>query len=243
MEFAGRARPLEQEIERLEARVAREPGAPAFAALAEAYRRALRPQDAERAARQGLSSQPEWLPGRVALALALLEQGRLDEARVELAGAVGRAVEAEAPARGQVPVVEIVADDGPRPVGVAARSSEVVLDPELAMVGDAELERAFEEAEAEAEHMFDAERVAVATARSIDHDEPEGLLTAEPESPFATATVADLLERQGHTAEARRLRDVLGARAPQATPRESAGEGVIPTLERWLQRAQQRAAR
>jgi hypothetical protein len=241
VEYTSRAHPLLQEIERLEAQVAREPGAPAFTALAEAYRRAVRPRDAERAARQCLSSQPEWLPGRVALALALLDQGRLDEARFELAGAVDRAVEAETPLRGQVPVVEIAAEEGPRPVGVAAGDSDVVLDPELAMVDDAELERAFDEAEAEAENMLDAERVAVATARSIDHDEPEGLLTAEPESPFATATVADLLERQGHTAEARRLRDVLEARAPQA--REPGGEGVMPTLERWLQRAQQRVAR
>jgi hypothetical protein len=52
--------------------------------LAEAQRRAGRPAEAERIARRGLAEDPDSLPLRVALALALLDQRRFEFAREEL---------------------------------------------------------------------------------------------------------------------------------------------------------------
>jgi streptomycin 6-kinase len=73
--------------------------------------------------------------------------------------------------------------------------------------------------------------------RSAELDQPEGLqphpgLVDDPRSPFATDTMADLLERQGHDAEAR----VVRARAvSRALPTEPERRRVLDTLERWLE--------
>jgi len=78
-----------EEIRRLETLVAGPAGALAFPALAEAQRRVGRPDEAERVARAGLARAPHTTSGRVALALALLDQKRGDEARAELERLVG----------------------------------------------------------------------------------------------------------------------------------------------------------
>ena len=75
-----------RESERLRARVKLDPGCADFPALAEAERRAGRPEEAQRVAEAGLRVAPERLAGRVALGLALLDQGEVDAARRELAG-------------------------------------------------------------------------------------------------------------------------------------------------------------
>ena len=78
--------------------------------------------------------------------------------------------------------------------------------------------------------MLDANHVAAAALRAADLDEPEGVFPADPDSPFATQTVAGLLERQGHRAEAAALREELSrrtsppgrSRRPSPTPSASA---------------------
>jgi len=78
-----------EEIRHLETLVAGPAGALAFPVLAEAQRRAGRPDEAERVAREGLRRTPHATAGRVALALALLDQKRSDEARAELERLLG----------------------------------------------------------------------------------------------------------------------------------------------------------
>ena len=75
-------------ISRLEARAAAD-----TTALAEAQRRAGRPAEAERLARSGLEHDPRSSRLRVALALALLDQRRVDAAREELAGLLAAGAE------------------------------------------------------------------------------------------------------------------------------------------------------
>jgi hypothetical protein len=166
--------------------------------------------------------------------LELLEAGRSEEARRVLAAAVRR------PA--------------------AARGGE-----ELA---DLELERAFERARPVAEEGVDAERVAPLAMREVERvaqpamreaDREPAARPAAPPAPFATRTMAELLERQGDATGARRIRDALAAREArsEARPAREAGSEAAPprenrsgpravagrrdrarvlaTLERWLE--------
>jgi tetratricopeptide (TPR) repeat protein len=209
------------EIARLEALLGADPGAPAFAALAEANRRAGRLEEAERVAREGLQRRPEHVAGRVALALALLDQERTDEAR----GVLER-------------VLEDVPDHPVATVAFAERGSGG-RDP-LDALADDEIEGAFADAEASVAEMVDAHDVAARALHAADLDEPEGVVAAQLESPFATRTVADLLERQGHREEATALRVELSRRsdADASETRTLGGaerEHVIATLERWLE--------
>jgi tetratricopeptide (TPR) repeat protein len=206
-----------REIARLEALLGADPAGPAFPALAEANRRAGRLDEAERVAREGVLRRPELVSGRVALALALLDLGRTEEARAELERALQ-----------EVP-------DHPLALASFARAGGTALES----LADDEIEGAFAEAEAAVGEMVDANEVAAEALRAADLDAPEGVFPAEPDSPFATQTVAGLLERQGHRAEADALRQELSRRtdperlapAPLA---EAQRERVIATLERWL---------
>jgi tetratricopeptide (TPR) repeat protein len=220
------------EIARLEALLGADPGGPAFAALAEANRRAGRVDEAERVAREGLRRQPDQLAGRVALALALLDRDRLDEARAELER-----------------VLDAVPD---HPLALAALRESGGVGPEaLQALEEDEIEGAFAEAEAAVGEMVDANDLAAQAlraadlaepegVRAADLEEPEGVLAAELEAPFATRTVAELLERQGHASEAAALRRELARRsddpkpASRAAGRDPRTEHLIATLERWL---------
>jgi tetratricopeptide (TPR) repeat protein len=210
------------EIARLEALLGADPGAPAFAALAEANRRAGRLEEAERVAREGLRRRPEHVAGRVALALSLLDQGRSDEARS---------------------VLERVLEDVPdHPLAVEAFAGRGAAgrDP-LDALADDEIEGAFADAETSVDEMVDAHDVAERALHAADLDAPEGVLAPDTESPFATRTVADLLERQGHRDEAAALRVEIARRSDGdgAPARGTLGaaerEHMIATLERWLE--------
>jgi len=61
-----------------------DPASIAFAALAEAYRRAGRFEDAIATCVTGLKRHPSYLSARVTLGRALMDAGRHEEARVEL---------------------------------------------------------------------------------------------------------------------------------------------------------------
>lgn len=183
-------------IARLEARAAGE-----AAALAEAQRRAGRPAEAERLAREGLERDPDSLPLRVALALALLDQQRVNAAREELDRGLAGAVE---------------------------------LPNELS---ERELEEAFELAEPEAEPLVDADRVAERALREAELSPTDEISpTATPASPFATRTMAELLERQGDRAGAARIRSRLehSRSAPTGAAANDGRGRVVHELERWL---------
>lgn len=199
------------EIARLEALVGGDPGAPAFPALAEANRRAGRLEEAERVAREGLLRRPEQVAGRVALALALIDLGRLADARAELE--------------------RVLRDVPDHPLARAAKEASRDLDASLDDLDDRELDGAFASAEPDLDEMVDANAVAARALRAAELDEPEGFLP-EAGSPFATRTVADLLARQGHEAEAAALRRALHAPGGAG---ERDREQVLATLERWLE--------
>ena len=215
------------EIARLEAILGADPGSPAFPALAEANRRAGRVDEAERVAREGLRRRPELVAGRVALALALLDLQRVEEARGELE----RALE-------DVP-------DHPLALDVLARSGAGAAPEALDALADDEIDGAFEDAETSLGELVDANELAARAVRAADLDEPEGVMSPTPlddgfrpaDSPFATRTMAELLDRQGHGDEAAAIRRELTYRAEKsATPvNDSRREQLIATLERWLE--------
>ena len=61
-------------------------------------------------------------------------------------------------------------------------------------------------------------------------------MTVSPASPFATATMASLLEEQGHTDEARALRDAIDGDKEDSDSRPRADrDRIIGTLELWLE--------
>jgi hypothetical protein len=186
---------------------------------AEAERRAGRPEQARRLAEAGLVEEPYELSGRLVLALACLDLLDVESAR--------RALE---------PAVAGWSLDAPQPLALGSDQGEpfaVQSDP-LADLAENELERAFAHAEAEPAEVWTTNRVAEAALRSVERGEPEGVRLDEPDSPFATETVAHLLERQGDTGRARAIRRALTG--------EAAGAGLSPderkrwmaTLERWL---------
>ncbi|HVP31043.1 MAG TPA: hypothetical protein VMW35_17990 [Myxococcota bacterium] len=145
------------------------PSGPAYAALAEGHRRAGRAHEAETLARAGLRVFPGGSSGRLALALALLDQRRIEEARREVEGLLESLAEFSA-ARGAL--AALIGESEPE------AEPELELEPDLG--GGAE---SWEDAE----------------------PGPEVLL-AQGDSPFATETMAGLLERQGHVEDARALR-------------------------------------
>jgi tetratricopeptide (TPR) repeat protein len=209
---------IHEEVERLVALGAADPAAPGFAALAEAQRRAGSAEEALRVAEAGLRERPEHAAGRVALALALLDLGRIDEAREQL-----------------LRVLDAVPDHplALRKLDERGAGAEAEAASPFSTLDEAELEDAFEEAEAEPEEMVDANRLAEAALHAIEEGAPEGLPAASPDSPFVTETVAELLERQGHRREARAVREAIGRRG--GDPRRAADRGqVLATLERWL---------
>lgn len=148
------------------------PSGPAYATLAEGHRRAGRAHEAETLARAGLRIFPGGTSGRLALALALLDQRRIEEARREVEGLLESLAEFQA-ARGAL--AALIGESDP----VESDTDEETVDAAMDAWAD-------DEAEPMAE-------------------EDENVL-AEGSSPFATATMAGLLERQGHAEDARALR-------------------------------------
>jgi hypothetical protein len=218
------------DLEALRALVAAAPGCPEFPALAEAERRAGDAESARRIAEAGLAAAPGRLAGRVALGLALVDLGRLDEARDTLA---------------------VILDAVLEPHRIASAPPEAL--------GDDELEQAFAAAEPEVEAMLSpnhmAERVlldhapldgdvedfdaapleempaGVAAFESIDSADPaagddDDAAAPAPSSPlFRTATMAELLARQGDVEGAEAIRRELAR-----TPAAPAGQGAAAPL-------------
>lgn len=116
--------------------------------------------------------------------------------------------------------------------------------PEGGPLADAELESAFEQAESDVSEMQDANHVAAAALRLVERGEPEGIDLAAPDSPFATETVAELLEHQGQSERARDVRSAARARGRfrEAKLDEAQRERVVATLSRWLENLRRRTA-
>jgi hypothetical protein len=212
-------------LARLEASVGSDPGASGFPALAEVLRGAGRLQEAEDVARRGLERKPGNLEGTLVRALILLDRGRVDDARRELAARAGESLAASG-----VDTVE-VRDS-------AAEAGEFDVE-----VTEGELDRAFDGAEPDRDQLVDADRVAQEAMHSADLDRPEGLPDPASDPVFATRTMAELLERQGDSEGASQIRTTLAAVAPAA---DEVGVGatrsgpppvrerIIETLETWL---------
>jgi len=212
-----------QEISRLEALGADAADSPAFAALAEAHRRAGDPERARRLAQEGLQAQPDHVAGRVALALALIDLGR--------AGEAGSALEA---VLDQVPDHPLV-PDARHPLVPDGRPGFGEANAELAPVAEAEIDAAFDLAESQTDEMVSANHLAEAALQAVEGDLPEGIELTGADSPFATETVAGLLEAQGHEQSADQIRATLAPPGP-ATGLDSERRGRwIATLERWLE--------
>ena len=116
----------------------------------------------------------------------------------------------------------------------AAIEGPSAAEPLELAVSDLELDHAFERAEPVADEVIDADRVAQQAIREVDRE----LSGRPPAPPFATRTMADLLERQGDREGARRIRDALAAREPRhettAAGRRADRTQTLTTLERWL---------
>ncbi len=186
---------------------------------AEARRRAGRPEQARRLLEAGLLDAPYELSGRIVLALACLDLGDAEGARQALE-----------------PAVASWADGAPESLALRPAGNEpfaVQSDP-LADLAENELERAFEHAESEPVEVWTTNRVAEAALRAVEESGPEGAVVDEPDSPFATETVAELLERQGAPERASAIRRSLrhGTGAGQRAPGET--ERWVDTLEHWL---------
>jgi tetratricopeptide (TPR) repeat protein len=189
---------------RLEAIVARDPGADAFPALAESHRRSGRPDEAERVAREGLRCRPDRIEARTVLCLALLDQGRNDDAHREL---------------------ERAADD--------LLAAGVLESDYSGEISEGELESAFDRAEADVEEVVDADRVAQEAIEEADLGLPEGFKTStmadllEAQGDLGGATrirsALQLADDEEHVGEG--LFPLDGPVDRQKT---------LKTLERWL---------
>jgi tetratricopeptide (TPR) repeat protein len=242
------------EVTALIAAGAANPTSPTAVALADAWRRSGRADEAVRVAREALQHQPESMSARVVLALSLLDLGRPGEARGELA----RAFEASPERKlGRAALEHGTAETARRrdaPEALHAEPPAAAQPLELLdEIGGDEFDRAFEAAESEEEGVVDANQVAERAIRAVEQGATEDFVSA-PESPFATATMAGLLERQGHAAEARAVRERAAARPDDSKrttdPARFAGSDttardrarILATLERWLENLRRGAA-
>ena len=128
------------------------------------------------------------------LGLALLDLGRVEEARSELV----RVLE-------MIPDHTLAVDALTRatPEGLGESEELAEIPGPLGDLAEDELESAFQDAEAQPDEMLSANRVVAAAVRGIEQDQPEGVMPFPADSPFANETVANLLERQNHLGEAR----------------------------------------
>ena len=98
-------------IEELKRRVQSDPASIAFAALAEEYRRAQRFEEAIETCTAGLIRHPSYLSAHVTLGRALIEVGRLEDARNELGYVLKLAPENLAAIRGLAEIHDRLGDE------------------------------------------------------------------------------------------------------------------------------------
>jgi len=200
-----------------------------FSAQAEAERRAGRPERARSLAEAALAHATPHPSAHAAYVLALIDSGDLVGAHRALEGAFlalgGELIEQSD---------EHAAENWDRGAAPAA----------LATLADEELETAFEAAESQPDEMHDANQVAAAALELVEDGTPEGVDLTSTDSPFATETVASLLEKQGRGARAGEVRNAVRARGQLREVRLDEGrrERVVATLTRWLDNLRRRTA-
>jgi hypothetical protein len=213
-----------------------------FPALAEVHRREGRPDEAEQVARRGLEFEPNRSDGKLVLALSLLDQGdpgQIVEARRLLEALTERVLEVQGITASSLTNATDTGSPLLAPPIDLAEFPLTSFDDELS---EQEIDLAFEDAATDPDQVIDADHVAQQAMRQVDGALDEDLLST-PEAPFATRTMADLLERQGDSERASRIRAVLapaaGASANPAGESEGAGHGrrqrIIIELEGWLE--------
>lgn len=222
----------EYDVKQLEAQVALDPGCADYPALAEVLRRRGEVERALGVAEAGVAAAPDRLAGRVALGLALLDAGLESEARQALIRVLDAAL-------------------APHRVGVDHKPS--------AAQGS---EAALEEAPPQVDETASGDQT---TKRDLEGDRPSPPTPRKPrraraqKTPppglFRTATMADLLDRQGdrrgaeairrELASVRNVGDVAdytgsGEKLKEVSALESRGEDdrTIKKLERWLRNLQ-----
>ncbi len=238
---------MSDEITWLLSLVENDPGAMAFPAVTDALRLAGQLERARAVAAAGLERVPDNVSGRVAMGLVLLELGEIEAAHAQLEPVVELLS----------PLEEIMsarpASAGAAHAGDSNSAPAPVSDPGIA---EAEIESAFDQAESIPDQMLDATEVAQEAMRVEALDAPEEGFSPSSHPSFATATMADLLEKQGDSAQADAIRasinpdaqtavtQVAGVNAETVTGQSgpvaeeapaSASAGDVATLESWLQ--------
>ena len=217
--------PQVPDIEQVEARVAVDPAAEGFAALADHYRRQRRHADAQRVVEAGLALRPEDVAGRLVLGLLLWDRGDAVGARRECERAAERAVGV---------VAETGAFERARPIA------------------DDELDAALAEAVPILEEVAPPAQAAPPLPPPPRERATGGGERFEiGEAPmFATETMARLFDAQGDRRSADAIRRRLEGGAPSAVAAEDAAEAaarvaeaeasrrVVETLETWLRNLQ-----
>lgn len=202
------------DLKSLRQRVERSPGCAVFPVLAEYERESGRPEKAVRIALAGLEIAPDRIAGQVALALARIDMDDFPGARAALAGVLEPTV---APHRASDRLVLLSQLEGTRARTLLASdgTQEALSDPRgFALVGS--------------------------PASEPDPGEEEQNL----DSPFATQSMASLLEKQGDEEGAREIRRVLSEGDESVLPLAdgSRSRQRIARLERMLDRLKRRKA-
>ncbi|MCH2184857.1 hypothetical protein MK280_03195 [Myxococcota bacterium] len=229
------------DVERLEAQVALDPGCADYPALAEVLRRRGEVKRALDVAQAGVTAAPDRLAGRVALGLALLDAGLESEARQALILVLEPALAPHRVGGEHEPLADQEAETaleeaGPQVDGVA--SSEATAERVLNANDPLDPGLADRQPKAKSRN---------ATRTRAQKSPPSGL--------FRTATMADLLDRQGDRAGAEAIRLELASvrnvgdladydgsnERPKEDPlsnSETQSDRTIKTLERWLRNLQ-----
>lgn len=120
-------------IEELKRRVQSDPASIAFAALAEEYRRAGRFEEAIQTCTTGLVRHPSYLSAHVTLGRALIEVGKLPEARTELEYVLKLAPENLAAIRGLAEIHHRIGDEPGEHHTEATESTARLAEPAIAI--------------------------------------------------------------------------------------------------------------
>lgn len=246
------------EFDRLAREIEENPGSPAFPRLAEAYRRAGMVERAESIAKSGLAEAPERLGGRVALALAMLDQGEITLASQELASILENIPELPSEADEATPDAAAAEPKEHRLYSTPlATPSEALpqFDEQRANRGsdealrEEEIDDAFDSARAEAEQMVSANQLAESAMLGVGDDtddtddadssddardvgKADGAYSASEGRVFATETMANLLEDQGDLPGAERVRaSILDETCPVESESATEVDAPMPTLD------------